>query len=82
MKRRRTPWTDLINSSFKTQGDFCNALGISRPTGDKLKHEPLAMMGGKIAYLLKIMEASGKSAKEVLSILNETIKGVQDGGIN
>lgn len=82
MKRKRTPWTDLINSSFKTQNDFCKALGVSRPTGDKLKHEPISMMGGKIAYLLRIMEASGKSAKEVLSILNETIKEVDNGGTN
>lgn len=55
---------------------------MSRPTGDKLKHEPITMMGGKIAYLLRIMEASGKSAKEVLSILNESIKEVNDGGTN
>jgi len=79
MKRKRTPWTDLINSSFKTQNDFCKALNVSRPTGDKLKHEPITMMGGKIAYLLRIMEASGKSAKEVLSILNESIKEVDNG---
>lgn len=68
----------MIDNSFKTPSEFCEKLNITRPTADKLKHEPISMLSGKISYLLRIMEASGKSAKEVLSILNQGIKEAED----
>jgi len=81
-EKYKTKWSELIDKSFRTQSEFCETLKMSRPTGDRIKHNPINMLDGKVSYLLGIMKASNKSSKEVLTILNESIKEVQDGGTN